>query len=618
MNLHNVPQDIQKSQQFCFWKSIPNSNPTQKAIKKPYGFCQKTQKLIPSLKNSNFWLDWEKALNLIPNLSKEWGLGLVLNGGPYVVIDLDNCISGNEDPNFLEPVITLLNMFKGSYIEISPSGRGLHIIFRGEWPYKQNKGNRPLDPISNSGTIEIYSGKDCRFITLTGLAFSPHKTHHQRLPSNFLNEMRFLYFKYLEKDLVNSNLLPITFSSNCSQTLAESANPNLINENFQKDILSIKQKIQASNQTETYQYLCEANPGDYKSISEADWQFCLFVLNFFSEEQLKNPGILKQLLISERPYRNKLDRQDYINRTICNAILKAQKDNLIGHPDKKTKNPSIKTVSKKHIIKLCNIMHIFHLGQNKILQNASQIISNNPNNYLIVTMSQTLNSKDYDYYIQIMEQSTQKIRDNNLTIESLPNKHLAVEISIKQVLDNLQLKSSGQAYKNFINSLRKLSQVTILQRKKINDNGKLSEYSGNLLSYKYCTSTKSKYKKLIVYLNLLTVEILLQGKCNYSLFNFQSYRSLEDHRLRLLYYNLCLKTVPGGSNVYLTTDELLQILWQKSIDRTTIQSRKKVLISLLENLNKNKHKLNDLKINLKKSGKQIMGIFVGKIKLNLK
>ena len=32
--------------------------------------------------------------------------------GPYVIIDLDNCIFGNEDGNFLEPVLTFIVMFK--------------------------------------------------------------------------------------------------------------------------------------------------------------------------------------------------------------------------------------------------------------------------------------------------------------------------------------------------------------------------------------------------------------------------------------------------------------------------------------------------------------------------
>ena len=597
MNLNKIPEDIQKSRQFCFWKSVPNNDPTKKPTKKPYGFCKKNKKLIPSLKNPDFWLDWESILNIIPHLSTEWGLGLVLNGGPYVVIDLDNCIVNNEDPTFLESVLTLIAMFKGSYLEISPSGKGLHIIFRGEWPYEQNKGVRPLDSNSNLGTIETYSGKDCRFITLTGLAFKLNTVRYQQLPSNFQNEMRFLYCKYFDKYQKTSNLIPTKSQDNFLQTTTKTVHSSCRNKYFQKKILSIKQKIQLSNQIDNYISVCQANPGNHKSISEADWHFCLFVLNFFSEEDIKDPELLKQFLISERPNRDKLNRTDYIHRTACNAILKVTQNNLTDLSKKPTKYSETKTISKKHIIRICNIMHIFHLGQNKTQQNKPQIISKNPNNYLQVTIPQALNSKDYDYYIQILEQSADYIHRNNLKIDNLTNKYLAVEINIRQILDNLHLTSGGQAYQHFINSLRKLSQVTIMQQKKIQIDDKLSEYSGNLISYIYNKS--SKYKKLTIYLNLLTVKILLEGKYNYSLFNFQSYRALEDHRLRFIYYYFCLKTIPGGKNVMFTIDELMESLWQASNDRTTIQSRKKLLITLLENFNKNKNKLDDLQISLK-------------------
>ena len=69
---------------------------------------------------------------------------------------------------------------------------------------------------------------------------------------------------------------------------------------FQKKIQLIKQKIQESNQIDDYLSLCKANPGNYKSISEADWYFCLFVLKFFTEEQTRQPEILKQFLTIQK------------------------------------------------------------------------------------------------------------------------------------------------------------------------------------------------------------------------------------------------------------------------------------------------------------------------------
>lgn len=612
MNLQNIPKDIQESQQFCLWKSVLNSNPTLKSIKKPYGFCQKTQKLIPSLKNPKYWLNWEGILNIIPNLSKEWGLGLVLNGGPYVVIDLDNCIFDNKNPSFLEPVLTFIAMFKGSYIEISPSGKGLHIIFKGAWPYKRNRGIRPLDVKLNKGTIEVYSGKDCRFITLTGFAFNKYSNCNQQLSSGFAEEMRFLYFKYIEKDLINSSLLQTVSSNNYFQDLMKVLNSNLTTEHFQKKIQSIKQKIQISNHFDHYLYLCQANPGNHKSMSEADWHFCLFVLKFFGEEDIKDPELLKQFLVSERSKRHKLDRLDYIDRTACKAIQKAIKDNLIGCLQNQRQYSSEK-VSKKNIIKICNIMNIFQLGVSKQRSSICQIINDDPDNYLEATIPISLNQIDYDYYIQILQQIYLQHHEDDIDVVS--NKSFSVKLNVTSILNNLGLSKGGMSYLRFLKSLNKLAAVTLEYDKKISKDN--LRYKGRvpLLSYEYME--KISKKRVFVTLHPLVSQLLIHGDYNYAIFNLKSYKTFNNSYLRLLYYYFSMRTIPGGYPVNFSLEGLLS-LWAKSVSRSVIFRRKRFLVQTLKSFVEQSKQIQDLDSYLLQDRNRVLGISVRKRKLKVK
>lgn len=52
------------------------------------------------------------------------GLGFVLNGDGVVCVDVDDCF---VDGRLVEDARALLGLFPETYVEISPSGRGLHI-----------------------------------------------------------------------------------------------------------------------------------------------------------------------------------------------------------------------------------------------------------------------------------------------------------------------------------------------------------------------------------------------------------------------------------------------------------------------------------------------------------
>ena len=85
------------------------------------------------------------------------GLGFVLNGDGIVCIDLDHCFDGRPTAE----AQAVIDSLPETYIEVSPSGTGLHI-----WGYADlEKGRR----FSRNGlSVEIYPS--CRYMTVTGKA----------------------------------------------------------------------------------------------------------------------------------------------------------------------------------------------------------------------------------------------------------------------------------------------------------------------------------------------------------------------------------------------------------------------------------------------------------------
>lgn len=81
------------------------------------------------------------------------GLGFVLNGDGIVCVDIDHCLDGRGRPAAW--AIDLLASIPSTYVEISPSGDGVHV-----WGF----GNIPKGRRSNG--VEIYGTG--RYLTVTG------------------------------------------------------------------------------------------------------------------------------------------------------------------------------------------------------------------------------------------------------------------------------------------------------------------------------------------------------------------------------------------------------------------------------------------------------------------
>ncbi len=98
------------------------------------------------------WRTFEEAVQALKT-GRYDGVGFVFcSGDKYTGIDLDDC--RNPETGELEEWAEKIVRKLGGYAEVSPSGKGVHIIVKGKAPNKKR------------GKVEAYSSE--RFFTMTG------------------------------------------------------------------------------------------------------------------------------------------------------------------------------------------------------------------------------------------------------------------------------------------------------------------------------------------------------------------------------------------------------------------------------------------------------------------
>lgn len=138
----NIPQQIKNLDRFVLWRmeegrKIPYSpNGRKAATNKPATWCRFTE--------------------AIEALEDYTGIGFVLGDG-VMGIDLDNVI--DDDGSVCPQALEVIEEIPG-YVEISPSGRGLHILTRAALP--KDRGQIKFK------WIEFYDETTPRYLTLTG------------------------------------------------------------------------------------------------------------------------------------------------------------------------------------------------------------------------------------------------------------------------------------------------------------------------------------------------------------------------------------------------------------------------------------------------------------------
>lgn len=155
----NIPEELRLLPQWICWRyeDIGAAKPT----KVPYD--AKTGRLA-SVSDPATWSDFQTAVDAIQKGNYS-GIGFVFSfSDPFTFIDLDDPSSlkdGTPNPNYQADIDRQIQIHKemDSYSEVSPSGKGLHIIIKGK-----------VDAGRKRSFIEVYSSN--RYATFTGNVYN--------------------------------------------------------------------------------------------------------------------------------------------------------------------------------------------------------------------------------------------------------------------------------------------------------------------------------------------------------------------------------------------------------------------------------------------------------------
>lgn len=156
-------KNIYDFNQFITWKPILKEG-SAKPAKIPYNHL--TGSLNEGYHSGEGWMSYDEACAAAT--THGLGVGFVFTrNDPFFFVDLDNCAT--PDGQWNQFALSVLNMFPGAMMEISVSGKGLHIIGQGSAP----EGHRTRDQARG---MEIYTHS--RFVALGSSVVGDSSTNH--------------------------------------------------------------------------------------------------------------------------------------------------------------------------------------------------------------------------------------------------------------------------------------------------------------------------------------------------------------------------------------------------------------------------------------------------------
>ncbi len=267
-----IPPPLPDYKQFVLWREEIRDGRVTKVPRQPGGSHSNT-------KDSSTWVSLGQARSALRQGSYD-GRGFVFTKeDPFVGIDLDDCFEDGKLSPEAKKIIEEIN----SYTEVSPSGTGVHIIAKGDFP---ESGRRTSD-VEGLKEIEVY--RERRYFTMTG----DHLEGTPREVKERSEELKRFYTKYFAAEAPTG-----TSPSSASNP------PDLPDEKVLK-------KAREAKNGEKFRRLYSGDTSGYPSQSEADMALA-GMLAFWTDD----PDQIDRLFRRSGLYRKKWEREDYRDRTI--------------------------------------------------------------------------------------------------------------------------------------------------------------------------------------------------------------------------------------------------------------------------------------------------------------
>jgi hypothetical protein len=294
--------------QFLTYKLVPSQRKPGKMDKFPYS--KRAGRVVDS-QDPQFWLTCAQAIAEAESLGQGYGVAFVFTANdPFFFLDLDNCL--NESGTDWSPLAhSLMQALPGCAIEVSQSGRGLHIFGTGTCPPHACK-NIPYG-------LELYT--EGRFVALTGTG----------AVGNAATDMSAVL-----PWLVNTYFEPKGSSDIANWTVE--ADPEWHGPTDDEDLIRRAMKSAGARAafgnnatfadlwTRNVEILALAYPDDSRDFDESSADRALAQhLAFWTGKNCERiEGLMRQSAL----VREKWEREDYLPRTILSAVS-SQRDVLV-------------------------------------------------------------------------------------------------------------------------------------------------------------------------------------------------------------------------------------------------------------------------------------------------
>lgn len=348
----NIPDEMKQYKQWITWKyEIECEGDNCKYTKIPYSPLTGS---YASVSDPSTWVSFEEALSVVSYYS---GLGFVLSiDDPFTFIDLDEPkghLTAEEKQVITDRQIKIYQEFN-SYSEVSPSGKGLHIIVKGKVASGRKR-----------SSIEIYSDK--RFMTMTGNVYNPVDIQDKQVLLSILWEQ-----------MASGSTSAVCYAGDDVERY--------------KDDEIIQQALNAKN-GDLFHTLLSGNWRDkYQSQSEADFAF-INIVAYYTQNKNQIARIFRNSFLGNSPkgiYKHRGDRSDYVNKMILDSFDRmlppVEIDQLRNMVEETIKLKAEENKKKRKEGKINSI----EAKQNRDEKEASKnkIVSSNPYNHLPFNPSQ--------------------------------------------------------------------------------------------------------------------------------------------------------------------------------------------------------------------------------------
>lgn len=282
-------QDLQEMSIWVVWKYEIVNEKLTKVLYSP----RTKAKCGTTPEYRRFWVTYDEAVDVLNKNGDFKGIGFVIPKG-YAVIDIDHI----KDDGLANDILTLVD----SYMEISPSGEGRHIIAKVDLaaiPEENGKLASIYYMKNPHNGLELYvGGLTNRYMTFTGNAVN-------RVP---VTECTVGVLAFLGKYMKKADFKSAKETVTKSELSEEEAEFN--------DMDIIRVASRAKNSEKFLRLYESGDKSDYGSGSEADLALCNY-LAFYSQG---DEEAMDRLFRSSALMRDKWNRDDYRESTIKKAI----------------------------------------------------------------------------------------------------------------------------------------------------------------------------------------------------------------------------------------------------------------------------------------------------------